>query len=209
MTWSKEDVDFLKNNYDKLSVKELSIKLGKSGKSVRGKIERLGISLRSLNRQEIFKWNDEQLKFLNDNFKTMTDREIAKILFNDDSDKASARVFRKRTSIGLEKDIRGLVYNDNNAEYKSRYFNGEKIFEHIENAETKIGRKINKGEVVHHINGDKKDNSFNNLYICKDKREHLILHDNLEKLAMELCKLGLIKFDEENANYFIDRNMLT
>ena len=35
MTWKIEDVEFLKNNYDKLSVKELSEKLGNTDKSIR------------------------------------------------------------------------------------------------------------------------------------------------------------------------------
>ena len=163
MTWKIEDVEFLKNNYDKLSVRELSEKLGKTDKSIRSKLERMGIGLRKLNRQEIFKWNKEQLDFLKTNYKTMTDREIAKILFNDDCDKAAARVFRKRTTLKLEKDIRGLKYNDNNSEYKSRFYNGEKIFEHRENAEKKIGRKLLKNEIVQHIDGDKKNNLHNNL----------------------------------------------
>lgn len=209
MTWKIEDVEFLKNNYDKLSVKELSEKLGKTDKSIRSKLERMGIGLRKLNRQEIFKWNKEQLDFLKTNYKTMTDREIAKILFNDDCDKAAARVFRKRTTLKLEKDIRGLKYNDNNSEYKSRFYNGEKIFEHRENAEKKIRRKLLKNEIVHHIDGDKKNNSLNNLYVCKDKSEHMRLHDNLEKITMQLVKEGIVKFDEEKKEYFINKNMLT
>ena len=209
MTWKIEDVEFLKNNYDKLSVKELSEKLGKTNKSIRSKLERMGLGLRELNRQEIFKWNKEQLDFLKTNYKTMTDREIAKILFNDDCDKAAARVFRKRTTLKLEKDIRGLKYNDNNSDYKSRFHNGEKIFEHRENAEKKIGRKLLKNEIVHHIDGDKKNNSFNNLYICKDKSEHMRLHDKLEKITMQLVKEGIVKFDEEKKEYFINKNMLT
>ena len=209
MTWKIEDVEFLKNNYDKLSVKELSEKLGKTDKSIRSKLERMGIGLRKLNRQEIFKWNKEQLDFLKTNYKTMTDREIAKILFNDDCDKAAARVFRKRTTLKLEKDIRGLKYNDNNSEYKSRFYNKKKIFEHRENAEKKIRRKLLKNEIVHHIDGDKKNNSLNNLYVCKDKSEHMRLHDNLEKITMQLVKEGIVKFDEEKKEYFINKNMLT
>ena len=210
MTWKNEDVEFLKNNYDKLSVRELSEKLGKSNKSIRSKLERMGIGLRKLNRQEIFKWNKEQLDFLKTNYKTMTDREIAKILFNDDCDKAAARVFRKRATLNLEKDVRGLKYNNNNnSEYKSRFYNGEKIFEHRENAEKKIGRKLLKNEIVHHIDGDKKNNLPNNLYVCKDKSEHKRLHNDLEKIAMQLLKEGIIKFDEEKKKYFINKNKLT
>ena len=209
MAWKNEEIEFIKNNYDKLSVKEISIKLNKTNKAVRGKIERLGIKLKDLNRVEIFKWTDKQIDFLKQNYKTMIDGDIAKILFNDDSDKAKQRVYRKRHSLKLYKDERGLTYNDNKAEYKSRFYHGERIFEHIENAEKKLGRKVQKGEIVHHINGDKKDNSLNNLYICKDKKEHKTLHHNLEKLAMELFKRGIIKFDESYVCYFIDENMLT
>ena len=153
MAWKNEEIEFIKNNYDKLSVKEISIKLNKTNKAVRGKIERLGIKLKDLNRVEIFKWTDKQIDFLKQNYKTMIDGDIAKILFNDDSDKAKQRVYRKRHSLKLYKDERGLTYNDNKAEYKSRFYHGERIFEHIENAEKKLGRKVQKGEIVHHING--------------------------------------------------------
>ena len=95
MAWKNEEIEFIKNNYDKLSVKEISIKLNKTNKAVRGKIERLGIKLKDLNRVEIFKWTDKQIDFLKQNYKTMIDGDIAKILFNDDSDKAKQRVYRK------------------------------------------------------------------------------------------------------------------
>lgn len=42
----------------------------------------------------------------------MIDGDIAKILFNDNSDKAKQRVYRKRHSLKLYKDERGLTYND-------------------------------------------------------------------------------------------------
>lgn len=208
MSWTNDEVCFLRDNYNKLSVKDLSTSLNKTEKAVRAKLERLKLNLSSLNRQEIFKWNDNQINFLKNNYKTLTDNDISKILFNDDSDKATQRVYRKRHSLKLYKDERGLVYKNNKSTYKSRFYHGERIFEHIENAENKIGRKIIKGEIVHHINGDKKNNNFNNLYVCKNKKEHRLLHDNLEKMAMELVKLGVIKFDENNIKYFINKDKL-
>ena len=35
------------------------------------------------------------------------------------------------------------------------------------------------------------------------------LHDNLEKITMQLVKEGIVKFDEEKKEYFINKNMLT
>lgn len=144
--WSDDETNFLKENYKIYTIKELSLILDRTPKAIRGKLWYLGISLEELNRVEIYDWTEKEIMFLQENYKNMTDREIAKILFNEDDDKAMQRVFRKRTSLNLEKDERGLNYNHNaNYNYVSRYYNGEKFFEHRENAEEKIGRKLKKG----------------------------------------------------------------
>jgi len=46
--------------------------------------------------------------------------------------------------------------------------------------EESIGRKLNKGECVHHINGDKKDNRIDNLQLMRWE-EHNRLHGLLSK----------------------------
>ena len=56
------------------------------------------------------------------------------------------------------------------------------ISEHRLIAEQIIGRYLNKDEVVHHINGDKKDNRPSNLLVLS-KTEHKKIHlkDNIHK----------------------------
>lgn len=43
-------------------------------------------------------------------------------------------------------------------------------------AEKKLGRKLRNGEVVHHIDRDKKNNSMKNLWVYKNQAEHDEVH---------------------------------
>ena len=57
------------------------------------------------------------------------------------------------------------------------------------------------GEQVHHIDGDKLNNSLDNLALCKNITEHRNLHCQLEEIAYELVKKGIIIFDRETNKY--------
>lgn len=43
-------------------------------------------------------------------------------------------------------------------------------------AEKDLGRKLLKSEYIHHIDGDKTNDSLNNLCLCQNQAEHLGLH---------------------------------
>jgi hypothetical protein len=58
-----------------------------------------------------------------------------------------------------------------------------------------IGRFLEKGEVVHHINGNKLDNRIENLHLFSSVSKHRQAHNSLEDIAMELVKQGVIVFD--------------
>ena len=67
--------------------------------------------------------------------------------------------------------------------------------EHHLVAEDLIGRALLPGEVVHHIDGDKLNNAPENLYVCSGQKEHRTIHGQLEKVAMDLVKSGVIVWD--------------
>ena len=75
--------------------------------------------------------------------------------------------------------------------------------QHILIYEQFLGREIKTqrgymGEQVHHIDGDKLNNSINNLHLCSDTREHRNIHCQLQTIAYELVKKGVIIFDKKN-----------
>ncbi len=80
-------------------------------------------------------------------------------------------------------------------EGRKYYKNSDGKFTHRAVAEQKIGRKLTKGEVVHHIDLDKFNNCEENLLILSNS-QHLALHRQLESVAGELVRDEIIIFKD-------------
>lgn len=81
---------------------------------------------------------------------------------------------------------------------------GGYYLEHRLQAELKLGRTIKEKEIVHHIDGDKVNNVPDNLFVCENDKHHQNTHSQLERVSMELVKCGVIKFNHEAGEYFLD-----
>ena len=193
--FTESEIQFIKDNYDKLSTKQIANHLDRTERSIRGKIERLGISLSSLQRNQPFQWTDKQLQFLKENYTKLSDEKMSKVLGI-----SASMICRKRIELNLRihKYEPFIV-----SEYVYQYIDGVRVPLHRHVVEQRIGRKLMKTERVHHINGDKTDYRSENLYLCSNMQEHGNVHNSLEKVAFDLVKSGVIKFDSENGCYYL------
>jgi len=58
--------------------------------------------------------------------------------------------------------------------YRDRY--GRKKFTHITAVEHKLGRRVHRGEEVHHINGNREDNRYQNLIVLPKGYHQYVVH---------------------------------
>ena len=114
--------------------------------------------------------------------------------------KETAKVLAKKAEERGEKFDRGYkeIYVGNNYPFRESKW----VREHILVIEEQIGKRIPKGMVVHHIDGDKRNNNLDNLLLCKVE-EHNNCHAKIEQLVFELYKDGIVGFDKDSKKYFI------
>lgn len=71
------------------------------------------------------------------------------------------------------------------------------VAEHIAVATEMVGRALEHGECVHHINLRREDNRPENLIIV-DRQSHALLHAQLQAVAAELLECGTMVFNAES-----------
>ena len=99
--------------------------------------------------------------------------------------------------ICIRKDGFRWIYKPNHPRANVGY-----VPEHVLVMEKEIERFIKKDELVHHLNGNKLDNSLQNLFLCKSRSEHIKIHTSLRNLIYYFYQENIIKFDKEKKAYY-------
>lgn len=213
MRYTNEDIEYLVENYNKKSIEEMQIERF-NDRTVTG-IKRKLYDLNLSKGQNGHIWTQEELNILLEHGGKLFDHEIQNMIPHI----SITQIGYKRRQL----EIKGrptIISENEKVEYKGKIFtldkkninyeariNGKNEYLHRVIMEDKIGRKLEDGEIVHHINGDHHDNDENNLYLYKNHSEHGKGHASLENTLMNLVKKGFIKFDKTIKKYYIAYDM--
>lgn len=119
IVWEDWQLEFLRDNWDKMTNSELSMAVGISHTSVRYKVYMMGFK-----KMEIIYWTDEQIEALKHLYKTLGDTEIAEI-FNRRWKKkggwSKKHIEKKRLYLKLKRTKEEIAYIKRRNVEKGRY----------------------------------------------------------------------------------------
>lgn len=104
MKFSKEEINYLLDNYEYKTIKEMAAHLNRSERVIRTKV--LNIKRNKCIEPPVG-WSEKDVEFLKNNYNTMTNEEIAKAL-----NRSTKAVEVKLTRIGLKRE--NVIYYDKN-----------------------------------------------------------------------------------------------
>jgi len=170
--WTKEEDSFLvEHNYD-MNTKELCNALNRTQYSIQKRTATFGLHL-------FYGITPYQQEMILSNTHISFDNLAYELNMSKSGVQSVIKKFveRKERRILFMSDLKPILKNN---QYR-------RIME------LHLGRRLIKGEVVHHINMDKSNNNISNLYLC-NKSEHQKSHGTLNKVVSNLMKRGIIKF---------------
>lgn len=115
---------------------------------------------------------------------------------------------KRRDQIGSKKiDSSGYVSVYVGDTVDSPRKRGGAIREHILVMENHLGRALTKGEVVHHIDGNKLNNDIANLDLCTVE-EHNACHAASESIVFNLYARGIVSYNRTTKRYYLEESSL-
>lgn len=191
--YTTDDDSYIMEHYCSTTDRNIALHLERTIKSVRKRAKKLGLEAKKINRR----WTPEEDEIIFNRGEASL-REIATKLDRDMSDTS-------KRAILLGSPFREIKYHDKGGYLQKRIPNGDgtrkTVWKHIEVMEGVIGRSLLPGELVHHIDCNKRNNEPDNLWLCESVGKHGLAHRSVEKLLPELIRNGVVYFDREEGVY--------
>lgn len=112
---------------------------------------------------------------------------------------SDAQIWRQLRLLGRRRQRRSGYTIMNKHRYKT--VNGKTVAEHRLVAETMLGRRLAKKEVVHHIDCDPVNNDPDNLDVLPDNSVHSKAHASLDRIMGRLVRASVVLYNKGANRY--------
>lgn len=189
--WSEEEINFLKENYDKLSVEKISQEIGRTFSAIYCKMKLLGLY------KQTIKWTEDEIKKLCEIYSSATTEEIVNSLSNH----SLGGIQKKAKFLGLKrKNIIRPPWTEEEKnkviELAKRGYTDKQIAEKLNRGIDKI-KEIRRTEILY-IWTDDEIKLLKEKYSCSTAKELELLFPNKKrgKIRSKANRLGLKKDKE-------------
>lgn len=97
-------------------------------------------------------------------------------------EQSKTQKYRSKCDFRVLNNYRLIYMPEHKRAMKTKNWNGY-VYEHIVNAEIAIGRELKEKEVVHHLDGNRSNNRYENLLVLENS-QHRKLHEWLDKTGV-------------------------
>ena len=194
--YTADEDEYIKANYNSMSTRDIALHLKRSVKAIQSRANKKLYLVKASGVSTGVEEEDEAI--LNRGENTLTD---------------VARKLGKSTAwVSVRAKQLGCPFKKERGEYISNgyccidEYNGKKrkkTYCHIRVMEEILGRKLQNGEYIHHIDGNRQNNSPDNLYLFHANGEHSRAHWSVNRLLPDLVRNGYIYFDRKEGVYKI------
>ena len=192
--FTAEEDAYLRQHYSSVSLRDAAQHLARSKASISHRVQRLGIRKKPLRR-----WAAEEDEFIRTNVHRLL-KDVAKLL-----GRCQSEVSQRAKRIGIPdwRTARGYKLKGGYVvrAYRREGSGGQPIMEHTAVMEEALGRSLEPGEIVHHINGVMTDNRVSNLCVFPGRSEHRSAHQSLDLLLPGLLERKIIWLDGAEGVY--------
>ena len=115
--------------------------------------------------------------------------------------KVKTPAHRAAISAGQKKAWQTKRQTDAGGYVRVKIAEGKWKLDHVLVMERVLGRPIQPGEIVHHIDGNRSNNDESNLHLCRNHAEHMWLEKQIKGLFREMMRRGLVKFNRKLGVY--------
>jgi len=190
--WKKDEIAFLKKHREE-SNGWIAGRLGRTRMAVVGARTRYGLPRYDGHRF----WTREEDAMLRASMNYTKRADLYKKLPYRSPYSISARLDK----LGMKRmNNRGFTYRHG---YKFTHENGRPIADHRAIMENSIGRKLRRGEVVHHVDGNRANNDIGNLDLMPGQKAHMHAESSFNGLVIDLMDSGILGYSKQRQEYYV------